>query len=86
MVRNPPFFIHAVICCAFLNHIKMAQKIITPEIKKCYCGANAKIQTWEDYDIIYQVVCENRHTLSKYCRTRHRAICLWNNRVSQHSI
>lgn len=49
-------------------------------------SANEKMPQGEDYDIIYQVVCENRHTLSKYCRTRHRAICLWNNRVSQHSI
>ena len=65
----------------------MVQKIITPEIKKCYCGANAKIQTWDIYgEYIFQVICQNRHTLSKYCTTRHRAICRWNNRVSQHSI
>lgn len=65
----------------------MAQKIITPEIKNCYCGAKAKIQTWTfSYDYEYQVVCENNHTLTKYCSKKHRAICIWNNRVSQHSI
>lgn len=61
--------------------MKNKQKIITPKISNCYCGANAKIQTWDDYDVIYQVVCENRHTLSKFCITPHRAICKWNNRV-----
>lgn len=58
-----------------------SQKIITPPISKCYCGEEAKIQTWESYDIIYQVVCNNRHTLTKYCGSAHRAICRWNHRV-----
>jgi len=60
----------------------MKQKIITPELKECFCGAKSKIQTWDIYGAyIYQVVCENRHTLTRYCGTRHRAICRWNNRV-----
>jgi len=58
------------------------QKITTPEISKCYCGASAKVQTWDIYgENIYQVVCENRHTVTKYCGTKHKAICRWNNRV-----
>lgn len=64
----------------------MPQKIITPDIKNCFCGAKAKIQTWDDYDFIYQVICENKHTLSKYCRTRHRAICKWNNRIDKNKL
>ncbi len=60
----------------------MKQKVITPEISTCFCGAKSKVQTWDTYgEYIYQVVCENRHTLTKYCGTRHRAICRWNNRV-----
>ncbi len=60
----------------------MKQKIIIPQISKCYCGTNAKIQTWDNYgEYIYQVVCENRHTLTKYCGTKNRAIHRWNNRI-----
>jgi len=58
------------------------QPIITPEISQCYCGAKAKILTWDVYgEYEYQVKCENKHTLTKYCGTKHRAICRWNNRV-----
>lgn len=60
----------------------MKQKVITPQINNCYCGSLAKIQTWDIYgEYIFQVVCENRHTLTRYCGTKHRAICRWNNRV-----
>lgn len=61
----------------------MAQQIKTPEIIDCYCGSKAKIQTWDIYgEYTFQVVCENKHTLTKYCGSRHRAICRWNNRVT----
>ena len=60
----------------------MTQQIKIPDIENCFCGANAKIQTWDIYgEYIYQVVCENKHTLSKYCGSRNRAIHRWNNRV-----
>ena len=63
------------------------QKITTPKIKKCSCGSDAKIQTWDCYgEYEFQVVCENKHTLTKYCKTKHRAICRWNNRLLTHNL
>lgn len=60
----------------------MKQKLIIPEITRCYCGSDAKIITWDIYgEYVYKVMCENNHTLSKYCGTRNRAIHRWNNRV-----
>lgn len=60
----------------------MVQKFTTPNIRKCYCGAEAEVLTWTfSYDYEYQVKCQNGHVLTKYCGTRHRAICRWNNRV-----
>ena len=59
----------------------MAQKIITPEIAECYCGAKAMAIDW-NYNDMWVVMCDNNHTLSKKCGTKHRAICKWNNRVA----
>lgn len=58
----------------------VAQPIFTPEIEKCWCGAPARPIDW-DFKMRYQVMCDNNHTLSKECNTKHRAICKWNNRV-----
>ena len=57
------------------------QTVVTPQIEICWCGANAKMQSWEfDQTCMGQVICDNGHTLTKYCYY-HRAVCLWNNRV-----
>ena len=60
----------------------MTQKIFTPLINKCYCGANAKIIDW-DFRNMYKVYCDNNHTLTKECGTINRAIHRWNNRVEK---
>lgn len=59
------------------------QKIKTPEIKKCYCGKDAKVRTWDEYDIVYRVECESNHSLTRYCKNGHRAICKWNNKIDK---
>lgn len=59
----------------------MKQKVITPPIEDCFCGAKAKpIEDW-DFRNQYRIICDNNHTLTKDCKSIHRAICLWNNRV-----
>ena len=59
--------------------MKMDQKIVTPEIAKCAkCGANAKCLDW-DFNDQWKVYCDNNHTATRECGTRHRAICRWNN-------
>ena len=56
------------------------QKIITPNIQNCSVGgAVAKCIDW-DYNFQYQVMCENNHTSTGKCASRHRAICKWNNK------
>jgi hypothetical protein len=58
----------------------MAQKIKTPPITPCArCGAKAKcIEDW-DFRDMWKVICDNNHTSTKDCGTKHRAICRWNN-------
>lgn len=58
------------------------QKIITPEVSDCYCGAKARTIDWY-YNDQWKVYCDKNHTLSKECGSRHRAVCLWNNRVKE---
>jgi hypothetical protein len=60
----------------------MKQKITTPEILNCYCGAKAHPIDWE-YKDMWKVYCDNNHTLTKECGSIHRAICLWNNRIKE---
>ena len=61
----------------------MKQKIHTPDIKKCNCGASAKIMTNPfSYDFEYRVECEKGHYLTKFCGTINRAVHRWNNRLS----
>jgi hypothetical protein len=57
----------------------MAQQIKTPPIVPCArCGAEAKCIDWNFRDM-WKVMCDNNHTSTKECSTRHRAICRWNN-------
>ena len=57
----------------------MAQQIKTPPIVPCArCGAEAKCIDW-DFRDMWKVMCDNNHTSTKECSTRHRAICRWNN-------
>ena len=58
----------------------MKQKIITPPISQCHCGANAHPIDW-DYNGLWVVMCDKNHTMTKPCGTQHRAICRWNNRI-----
>ena len=57
-----------------------------PSIINCYCGDKAEVFECDDLSIGYyntwQVMCDRNHTMSKYCGSMHRAICLWNNRVA----
>ena len=55
----------------------MNQKIITPPILNCArYGATAKALSW---NFNYKVYCDNNHTSTQECGSRHRAICRWNN-------
>ena len=56
------------------------QKPVTPEVVDCYCGAKAKLIDW-DFNDMWQVMCDNNHTLSKQCGSKHKATILWNKRV-----
>lgn len=59
------------------------QKVVTPKIKECpICGAEAKALSW-NFDFNYQVMCDNNHTLTKECGSRHRAVCKWNNKADK---
>ena len=61
----------------------MKQKIKIPNIKICYCGLEGKIRTDErGHDLIFRVMCDNGHFVSKYCGTVNRAIHRWNNRIA----
>jgi hypothetical protein len=54
------------------------QKVTTPPIALCAkCGAKAKC--FDDCDYRWRVICNNHHTATKVCGSRHRAICRWNN-------
>ena len=55
------------------------QRPITPPIALCAkCGAKAECLDW-DFNDRWQVICDNNHTSTKECGSRHRAICRWNN-------
>ena len=57
----------------------MKQPIKTPPIATCArCGADAKCIDW-DFRDRWRVMCNNNHTSTNECATKHRAICLWNN-------
>jgi len=58
------------------------QTPITPPVSDCYCGKKAIAIDWEFRDR-WQVICDSNHTLTKECGSRHRAVCRWNNRVSE---
>ena len=61
----------------------MKQPIKTPPIAPCArCGADAKCIDW-DFRDRWRVMCDNNHTSTKECGTRHRAICRWNNTQEQ---
>ena len=65
------------------------QTIITPAISKCLCGLNCQVKhnpypTYRGDD--YRVECDNGHYFTKYCSSKHRAICLHNNRVKSKTI
>jgi len=65
---------------------EMTQTPNTPAISKCHCGADADVYgTYSGNH--WQVVCVNRaaHTLTRECGSRHRAVCLWNNRLLSHT-
>lgn len=61
------------------------QKVITPTIKRCWCGEDAHIKGGWKWDH-WQVMCNNKHTLTRECSTVHRAICRWNNRTNDKGI
>jgi hypothetical protein len=53
------------------------QRATTPPIALCAkCGAKAECF---DFDFLYRVICNNYHTATKRCGSRHRAVCRWNN-------
>ena len=57
----------------------MKQPIKTPPIATCArCGADAKCIDW-DFRDRWRVMCNNNHTSTNECATKHRAICIWNN-------
>lgn len=56
----------------------MRQKVKTPDIATCaICGAKATALDW-DYRDMWRVMCDNNHTATKECGTKHRAVCRWN--------
>ena len=60
------------------------QKVITPYTSKCHCGLPAHAIDW-DFNDKWAVMCDNNHTMTKPCGTKHRAICLWNNRIKKYN-
>lgn len=63
----------------------MKQEVKTPNILRCWCGAESEAFQSMENQFMYQVMCKQNHTLSKECGSVHRAVCLWNNRVVQHN-
>ena len=60
----------------------MKQIIKIPDIKKCHCGLDGKIRTDErGHTLVYRVMCDNLHYVSKYCDTVNRCVHRWNNRI-----
>ena len=59
----------------------MKQRVITPQISKCWCGADVGVLDW-DHRMMYRAWCDNGHTLTNECGSQHRAICKWNNRIA----
>jgi hypothetical protein len=58
----------------------MKQRIITPAISNCAkCGAEARLEEDWDFRDTWRGVCTNGHSVGRYCGTRHRATCRWNN-------
>lgn len=57
------------------------QKVYTPPIYNCWCGAAARLVDW-DFRDCWRVMCDNNHTLTKECGTTNRAVWRWNNRMA----
>lgn len=63
----------------------MPQIVKTPAILNCTkCGAKAVCIDW-DFQDRWRVMCDNNHTETKECGSRHRAICRWNNKQVEYS-
>ena len=60
----------------------MKQKIIIPPVSDCWCGAEAHVTDW-DFKMMYRVMCDKNHVLTKECITVNRAVHRWNNRVKE---
>ena len=65
------------------------QKPKTPKIIPCECGKHTRVVSDDGdysqgggYGFMYRVECQGNHIRTKYCGSRHRAICLWNNSLS----
>lgn len=57
----------------------MKQKVVTPPVENCAkCGAPACCIDW-DFNMMYQVMCDNNHTATGKFNTFNRAVCKWNN-------
>lgn len=60
----------------------MKQKVITPKVKNCQCGSEARA-IWMDHDQ-WQVHCVyNDHRLTPEMGSKHRAVCRWNNTIDK---
>ena len=62
------------------------QKVTTPELLHCVCGAMPKVTPavtgWHHYDRHYMVECkECTRRWPRNASTKHRAICKWNNHM-----
>lgn len=69
---------------------RMKQKPTTPQIKNCICGSVARVYSDDGdysqrggYGFMFMVMCESCRKSTKYCGSRHRAICKWNNKQSK---
>ncbi len=59
----------------------MRQKPKTPELSRCWCGAD--VMTLEGEQMSYYVICDNNHTMTGQFNSFHRAACVWNNRIKK---
>ncbi len=66
--------------------ITMKQKVTTPEILPCVCGAMPVVMPavtgWDHFERHYMVECKKcTRRWPRNASTKHRAICKWNNRM-----
>jgi hypothetical protein len=60
------------------------QKVHTPAIACCArCNTPGRLEEDWGFRDTWKIICFNCNRSTKYCGTRHRAVCRWNNAQSR---